>query len=84
MKPWMDKNGIEEVDVKTEGITADHVWWHGDILTRKMSGWTAEFQRLVQVMEDRHKEHLKMIADLLEERKQLKEQLKTKEEADRT
>jgi hypothetical protein len=79
MKPWMDENGIKEVDVETEGITADHVWWHGDILTRKMSGWTTEFQRLVQVMEDRHKEHLKMIADLLEERKQLKEQLKTKE-----
>jgi hypothetical protein len=84
MKPWMDKNGIKEVDVETEGITADHVWWHGDILTRKMSGWTTEFQRLVQIMEDRHKEHLKMIANLLEERKQLKEQLKTKEEADRT
>ena len=79
MKDWMDKNGIEEVDVKTEGITADHIWWNADILTRKMSGWAAEFQRLVQTMEDRHKEHLKMIAELLEERKKLKEQLKTKE-----
>ena len=70
MEDW-NRNGIQEVDVKTEGITADHIWWHGDILTRKMSGWTADFQRLVQTMEDRHKEHLKMIADLLEERKQL-------------
>jgi hypothetical protein len=84
MKDWMEKNGIKELDVKTEGITADHIWWHANILTRNMSGWMAEFQRLMQTMEDRHKEHLKMIADLLEERKQLKEQLKTKEEADRT
>ena len=70
MEDW-NRSGIQEVDIKTEGITADHIWWHGDILTRKMSGWTADFQRLVQTMEDRHKEHLKMIADLLEERKQL-------------
>ena len=82
MKDWMEKDGIKEIDVKTEGITADHIWWNADILTRKMSGWTAEFQRLVQTMEDRHKEHLKMIAELLEERKQLKEQLKTKEKND--
>jgi len=68
---WMEESGIKEVDVKTEGITTDHIWWHGDILTRKMSGWVADFQRLVQTMEDRHKEHLKMIAELLEERKQL-------------
>jgi len=80
MENWMEKNGTQEVSsVKTEGITADHIWWHGDILTRKMSGWTADFQRLVQTMEDRHKEHLKMIADLLKERQDLKDQLKAKE-----
>ena len=78
---WMEENGIKEVDVKTEGITADHVWWHGDILARKMSGWTAEFKRLVQTMEDRHKEHLKMIAELLEERKQLNARRISEQEA---
>jgi len=71
MKDWMKKNGIQEVETKTEGITADHIWYNADILTHKMSGWSFEFQRLVKTMEDRHKEHLKMIADLLEERKQL-------------
>jgi hypothetical protein len=79
MKDWMKKDGIKEVDVKTEGITADHIWWHADILTRNMSSWMAAFQRLIQTMEDRHKEHLKMIADLLKERQDLKNQLKAKE-----
>lgn len=79
MEDWMEKDGIKEVDVKTEGITADHIWWHADILTRNMSSWMAEFQRLIQTMEDRHKEHLKMISDLLKERQDLKNQLKAKE-----
>ena len=75
---WMKESGIQEVSTKTEGITADHIWWNADILARKMSSWTADFDRLIKTMEDRHKEHLKMIADLLEERKQLKEQLNSK------
>ena len=79
MKDWMDKNGIEEVDVKTEGITDDYVWWNSRILTGKMSSWTNDFERMVKVMEARHKEHLKLIADLLEERKKLMDQLKAKE-----
>ena len=80
MKDWMDKNGIEEVDVKTEGITDDYVWWNSRILTGKMSSWTNDFERMVKVMEARHKEHLKMIADLLEDRKKLMDHLKTKEQ----
>lgn len=76
---WMKENGIKPMEEKTEGITADYVWWNADILTRSMSQWTSDFQRIVKVMEDRHKEHRQMIAELLEERKQLKDQLKPKE-----
>ena len=79
MKDWMDKNGIEEVDVKTEGITDDYVWWNSRILTGKMGSWADDFERMVKVMEARHKEHLNLIADLLEERKKLMDQLKAKE-----
>jgi hypothetical protein len=79
MKDWMERDGIQEVETKTEGITADHVWYNADILTRKMSSWSFEFQRLVKTMEDRHNEHLKMITDLLKERDQLKAQLKERE-----
>jgi hypothetical protein len=47
-----------------------------------MGSWGHEFQKLVNVMEARHKEHLQMIADLLQERGNLKREisnLKSKE-----
>jgi hypothetical protein len=40
-----------------------------------MSFWEHDFQKLVRVMEARHIEHLKMIADLLQERAELKRQI---------
>jgi hypothetical protein len=62
-------------DVTVEGITADYVWYNAKLLTDKMSFWEHDFQKLVGIMEARHKEHLKMIADLLQERGDLKRQI---------
>ena len=62
-------------EVTVEGITADHVWYHADILSRRMSSWGSDFQKLVGIMEARHKEHLKMISDLLVDRSALKSEL---------
>jgi len=62
-------------DIKVEGITADHVWYHSKLLTDRMSTWSHDFQKLVGVMEERHKEHLKMISDLLTERAVLKSEI---------
>jgi hypothetical protein len=62
-------------DVTVEGITADYVWYNAKLLTDKMSFWEHDFQKLVRVMEARHNEHLKMIADLLQERGDLKRQI---------
>ena len=62
-------------DVIVEGITADYIWYNAKTLTDKMSGWGHEFQKIVNVMEARHKEHLHMIADLLQERAVLKREL---------
>lgn len=64
-------------DIKVEGITADHVWYNADLLTRSMGSWAHDFQKLVGVMESRHKEHLQMIADLLTERAILKKEIAT-------
>lgn len=61
--------------VIVEGITADYIWYNAKTLTDKMSGWGHEFQKLVNVMEARHKEHLHMIADLLQERAVLKREI---------
>lgn len=61
--------------VSVEGITADHVWYNADILTRNMRSWTQDFQKLVSVMEARHKEHLHIIGDLMRERAVLKSEI---------
>jgi hypothetical protein len=58
---------------RVEGITADYVWYQAKLLTNKMNQWQLEFDRVVGVMEARHKEHLKIISDLLDEIKKLKE-----------
>jgi hypothetical protein len=60
-----------EDDIKVEGITADHVWYNADLLSKDMSMWGIKFQKLVAIMEDRHKEHLKIIDGLLAERASL-------------
>jgi hypothetical protein len=58
---------------QVEGITADYVWYQSKLLTNKMNEWQLEFDKVVGVMEARHKEHLKIISDLLDEIKKLKE-----------
>lgn len=54
-----------------EGITEDYVWYNAKLLLGKMSFWETDFQKLVEIMEARHKEHLKMIKELLDERQNL-------------
>jgi hypothetical protein len=73
----MNYPDIEKLDqgVIVEGITSDYVWYNAKTLTDKMSGWGHEFQKIVNVMEARHKEHLQMLSDLLAERSNLKQQL---------
>jgi hypothetical protein len=61
--------------IAVEGITADHVWYNANLLTKNMASWGHDFQKLVGIMEARHKEHLNMIAELLMERTVLKREL---------
>jgi len=58
---------------RVEGITEDYVWYQAKLLTNKMNQWQLEFDRVVGVMEARHKEHLKIIGDLIDEIVELKE-----------
>ena len=62
-------------NVAIEGITEDYVWYHSKLLMDKMGSWTNDFQKLVGVMEARHKEHLKLVEDLVMERKMLKSEI---------
>jgi hypothetical protein len=61
--------------IAVEGITADHVWYNANLLTKNMTSWGHDFQKLVGIMEARHKEHLNIIAELLMERAALKREL---------
>ena len=58
--------------ITVEGITEDYVWYQARLLTERMSSWETQFTRLVNVMEARHKEHLRIIDNLLDEIKKLK------------
>jgi hypothetical protein len=65
--------------VTVEGITDEYVWYHAKILSDKMSQWDHDFQKLVKVMEARHKEHLQMVQTALNENRILRLRLKEKE-----
>ena len=65
--------------VTVEGITDEYVWYHAKILSDKMSQWDNDFQKLVKVMESRHKEHLEMVQTALHENRILRLRLKEKE-----
>lgn len=72
---YVDDEKMLQQGVIVEGITADYIWYNAKTLTDKMSGWGHEFQKIVNVMEARHKEHLHMIANLLQERAVLKREI---------
>lgn len=76
MDKFMKDNFIEDMASvnRVEGITEDYVWYQSQILTNKMKEWQLEFDKVVGVMEARHKEHLKIISGLLDEIKELKKE----------
>jgi hypothetical protein len=64
--------------VTFEGITEDYSWYEADRLRRDMQAWSARFEKVVNVLEARHKEHIKMLQQVMEENRELKNQLKDK------
>jgi len=59
-----------------EGITENYVWYHGSLLRQKMSSWSTELESLINVMENRHKEHIKMLQEVMTENYDLKRQIR--------
>ena len=66
-------------NITVDGITEDYVWYHSKQLIDDMQGWQFKFEQVVRVMESRHKEHLKMIDDLIRQNKFLNVKLKEHE-----
>lgn len=48
-----------------EGITADFVWYESTIIREGLTAAMNRFEKVVSVMEARHKEHLKMLQDVM-------------------
>jgi hypothetical protein len=62
-----------------EGISADFVWYEASMIRNAMEASLHRFEKVVSVMEARHKEHIKMLQDVMQENRDLKIQLnKTK------
>jgi hypothetical protein len=76
MTPEGVKQFVIEESIAVEGITDEYVWYHAKLLSDKMSQWDNDFQKLVKVMESRHKEHLQMVQTALHENRILRLQLK--------
>ena len=80
MIPEGAKQFVIEESIAVEGITDEYVWYHAKLLSAKMSAWDNDFQKLVKVMESRHKEHLQMVQTVLHENRILRLQLKAKDD----
>lgn len=65
--------------VSVMGVSEDFVWYETDRLLRDMTMWQSRFRRMSETMENRHKEHLKIIDSLMQEIKKLKQELKDKQ-----
>jgi len=73
----MDNDEFKIKDsIQIEGIAEDYVWWQSESLKNSMQMWSSQFDRLVKTMEARHREHIKMLQDVMEENHSLKKQLK--------
>jgi hypothetical protein len=79
MTPEEAKEFLIKDSITVEGITDEYVWYHAKLLSDKMSQWDNDFQKLVKVMESRHKEHLDMVQTALHENRILRLQLKEKD-----
>ena len=79
MIPEEFKQFVIKDSITVEGVTEDYLWYHAQILKRKMDAWANDFQKLVDVMEARHKDQLKMLQTVMEENRELKKQLKEKQ-----
>jgi hypothetical protein len=59
-----------------EGISADFVWYEAAMIRNAMEASLHRFDKVVSVMEARHKEHIKMLQDVMDENRKLKDRIK--------
>jgi len=73
----MDNDEFKIKDsIQIEGIAEDYVWWQSEYLKNNMQMWSSQFERLIKTMDARHREHIKMLQDVMYENHSLKKQIK--------
>ena len=84
----MNPNELNEFHLKeshmVEGISADFVWYETSIIRNSIQSSLARFGKVVSVMEARHKEHIKMLQDLMDQNRALKYELTALKQKDAT
>ena len=58
-----------------EGISADFVWYEAAMIRNSLEASLHRFDKVVSVMEARHKEHIKMLQDVMQENRYLKSEV---------
>jgi len=81
----MEENKQFEIkdNITIEGITENYVWYNGSLLKQKMSSWSTELDKLISVMESRHKEHIKMLREVMSENDRLRRQIRDMNDANK-
>lgn len=72
----MNPEELKEFHIKeshmAEGITAEYVWYESTIIRGGLVTAMHRFDKVVSVMEARHKEHIKMLQDVMDQNRDLK------------
>ena len=81
VKPPITDMSMEEDGVLTEGTGSDYAWYQSHVLADKISSLNFAVQQVITALEDRRKDNLRVIEELLRQNAELKAKLKEKNNA---
>ena len=76
--PPITELSMEEDGVLTEGIGDDYAWYQAKVLADKISSLNFAVQQVITTLENRRRENLRVIEELLRQNTELKNKLKEK------
>lgn len=78
--PPITEQSVTEDDAPTEGITEAYAWYQAKVLADEIDAVKFNLQRVITVLEERRRDNLRVIGELLRENTALKAKLKEKSE----
>jgi len=76
--PPITELNMEEDGVLTEGTGSDYAWYQAKVLANKISSLNFAVQQVITTLENRRRENLRVIEELLRQNTELKNKLKEK------